>query len=154
MIVLPSCYRLKLLALVPTLFQIVHPYINYKVMYALHDCRETNYRSGYSTTCPSGQSFLKNFSSSYSCRLMHLILVFVIFMFYVVFKKWYGMRCYSNHRYGVTMTPLGALVTPAKGVTVLTPLGRGVQLAQAIDTPFWCYHNTFVFTVWFCLKYS
>ena len=82
---------------------------------------------------------------------MHLILVFVIFMFYVVFRSGsYGMRCYSNHRYGVTMTPVGALVTPAKGVTALTPLGRGVQLAQAIDTPFWCYHNTFVFTVCDC----
>ena len=69
-------------------------------------------------------------------------------MFYVVFKKWYGKRCYSNHRCGVTVTPWGALVTPVKGVTVLTPLGRGVQLAQAIDTPFWCYHNTFVFTVY------
>ena len=46
------------------------------------------------------------------------------------------------------MTPLGVQVTPAKGVTVLTPLEGGVQLAQTLDTPLWCYHNTSVFTVY------
>ena len=51
-------------------------------------------------------------------------------------------------RYGVIVTPLGVRLTPAKGVTVLTPLEGGVQLAQTLDTPFWCYHNTFVFTVY------
>ena len=53
----------------------------------------------------------------------------------MVIKAW--CHCDTSWcRYGVIVTPLGVQLTPAKGVTVLTPLEGGVQLAQTLDTPF------------------
>ena len=48
---------------------------------------------------------------------------------------------------GVPVTPSDALGAPIPGVTLLDTTVGGVLLAQLIDTTFWCYQSTTVFTV-------